>query len=154
MALNYPGIRILMIRCHYPELEENLVRPILKWVPEEMYSYNGTLHLMRFNNGSEIKFGHYDGDAAENEYQGAQYDCVFIDEATQLSERAFSYLSGCVRGVGNYPRRMYLTWQPRRRWPQVGKEALRQQEVHHKRPEPREERKPRGLHIHPGDGRR
>ena len=36
MALNYPGIRILMIRCHYPELEENLVRPILKWVPEEM----------------------------------------------------------------------------------------------------------------------
>lgn len=112
MALNYPGIRILMIRCHYPELEENLVRPILKWVPEEMYSYNGTLHLMRFNNGSEIKFGHYDGDAAENEYQGAQYDCVFIDEATQLSERAFSYLSGCVRGVGNYPRRMYLTCNP------------------------------------------
>jgi phage terminase large subunit len=67
MALNYPGIRLLMIRCHYPELEENLVRPILKWVPEQLYSYNATMHLMRFSNGSEIKFGHYDGDGAENE---------------------------------------------------------------------------------------
>lgn len=67
MAINYPGIRILMIRCHYPELEQNLVQPILKWVPEEMRSYNGTMHLMTFNNGSIIKFGHYDGDAAEQE---------------------------------------------------------------------------------------
>ena len=67
MCLRYPGIRILMIRCHYPELEENLVRPILKWVPQEMYAYNGTSHLMTFDNGSIIKFGHYDGDSAENE---------------------------------------------------------------------------------------
>lgn len=113
LCINYPGIRILMIRCHYPELEENLVGPILKWVPQEMYSYNGQLHLMRFANGSEIKFGHYDGDAAENEYQGAQYDCIFIDEATQLSERAFQYLGTCVRGVNDFPKRMYLTCNPK-----------------------------------------
>ena len=36
MCLNYPGIRVLMIRCHYPELEENLVRPILRWLPPEI----------------------------------------------------------------------------------------------------------------------
>lgn len=74
MCLNYPGIRVLMIRCHYPELEENLVRPILRWLPPEIYSYNGTSHLLTFYNGSVIKFGHYDGDAAENEYQGVEYD--------------------------------------------------------------------------------
>ena len=73
MCLKYPGIRILMVRCHYPELEENLVRPILKWVPQELYSYNGTNHLLTFTNGSEIKFGHYDGDNAEQEYQGTEY---------------------------------------------------------------------------------
>ena len=67
LCINYPGIRVLMIRCHYPELEENLVRPILRWVPQEMYSYNGSSHLMTFENGSVIKFGHYDGDSAENE---------------------------------------------------------------------------------------
>lgn len=112
MCLNYPGIRVLMIRCHYPELEENLVRPILRWLPPEIYSYNGTSHLLTFYNGSVIKFGHYDGDAAENEYQGVEYDVIFIDEATQLSERAFRYLQGCIRGVNDFPKRMYLTCNP------------------------------------------
>lgn len=113
MALRYPGIRLLMIRCHYPELEENLVRPILKWVPQEMYSYNGTSHLMTFDNGSIIKFGHYDGDRAESEYQGVEFDCIFIDEATQITERAFSYLQGCIRGTNNFPKRMYLSCNPK-----------------------------------------
>lgn len=67
---------------------------------------------MTFSNGSEIKYGHYDGDAAENEYQGTQYDVIFIDEATQLSERAFQYLLGCIRGVNEFPKRMYLTCNP------------------------------------------
>lgn len=112
MCLNYPGIRILMMRCHYPELEENIVRPILRWVPPELYSYNGMQHLMSFSNGSTIKFGHYDGDRSENEYQGVEYDVIFIDEATQFSERAFQYLGGCIRGVNNFPKRMYLTCNP------------------------------------------
>jgi phage terminase large subunit len=112
MALNYPGIRILMVRAHYPELEENIIRPILRWVPEEIYSYNGTSRLMTFDNGSIIKFGHYDGDSAENEYQGVEYDVVFVDEATQLSERAFRYLQTVIRGVNEFPKRFYLTCNP------------------------------------------
>lgn len=112
MALKYPGIRILMVRCHYPELEENIIRPIMRWLPEEIYSYNGTSRLMSFDNGSTIKFGHYDGDAAENEYQGVEYDVVFVDEATQLSERAFRYLTTVIRGVNDFPKRFYLTCNP------------------------------------------
>lgn len=113
MCFNYAGIKILIIRAHYPELEENLIRPILKWVPQELYSYNGTNHLLVFNNGSEIKFGHYDGDSAEAEYQGTEYDVVFIDEATQLSERAFQYLQTIVRGTNkDYPKRIYITCNP------------------------------------------
>ena len=113
MAIHNPGIRLLMVRCHYPELEENLIRPILKWVPEELYRYNGTSHLMTFKNGSIIKFGHYDGAAAENEYQGTEYDCIFIDEATQIDERAFQYLCTCIRGTNDFPKRMYLTCNPK-----------------------------------------
>lgn len=112
LALSYPGIRILIMRCHYPELEENHIRPLRAFVPEEYASYNGTTHLLSFVNGSEIKFGHWAGDASENEYQGLQYDVIFIDEATQFSERAFNYLGGCVRGVNDFPRRMYLTCNP------------------------------------------
>lgn len=112
LALQYEGIRILMVRAHYPELEENLVRPMLKWLPNEIYKYNGTSHLMTFVNGSIIKFGHWDGDDAENEYQGVEYDVIFLEEATQLSERAFQYLQTCIRGANEFPKRMYLTCNP------------------------------------------
>ena len=111
-ALLNPGIRILIMRCHYPELEENHVRPILKAVPPELASYNGTSHLMSFENGSIIKFGHWAGDESENEYNGLEYDWIFIDEATQFSERAFNFLGGCLRGVNDFPKRMYLTCNP------------------------------------------
>lgn len=112
MCVNYPGIRVLMVRAHYPELEENLVRPILKWLPKEIFKYNGTSHLLTFENGSTIKFGHWDGDDAENEYQGVEYDVIFLEEATQLSERAFQYLQTCIRGANSFPKRMYLTCNP------------------------------------------
>lgn len=81
-------------------------------MPEEIYSYNGTSRLMTFDNGSIIKFGHYDGDSAESEYQGVEYDVVFVDEATQLSERAFRYLTTVIRGVNEFPKRFYLTCNP------------------------------------------
>lgn len=113
MAMHFPGIRILMVRAHYNELEENLINPIRRWVPTSMYSYNGSSHLIKFFNGSEIKFGHWDSVAAENEYQGIEYDVIFIDEATQFSERTFKYLSTCMRGANkDYPKRMYLTCNP------------------------------------------
>lgn len=112
MALRYEGIRILMVRAHYPELTANLIDPILKWVPIELYSYNNTEHKMTFYNSSVIKFGHYDGKAAENEYQGVEYDIIFLEEATQLSERAFLFLCSCCRGVNDFPKRIYLTCNP------------------------------------------
>ena len=112
MAFNYPGIKILMVRAHYPELDANLIQPILKMVPVVAYSYNDTKHMMTFCNGSVIKFGHYDGKAAENEYQGTEYDIIFLEEATQLSERAFLFIQSCLRGTGEYPKRMYLTCNP------------------------------------------
>ena len=112
LAISYPGIRILIMRCTYPELEENHIRPLCKFVPPELASYNGTHHLMSFTNGSIIKFGHWSGDASESEYQGQEYDILFIDEATQFSERSFNYLGSCVRGANEFPKRIYLTCNP------------------------------------------
>ena len=112
-CLKYPGIRILIVRCHYNELEQNIINPIIRWLPQELYSYNGASHLMKFYNGSEIKFGHYDNDNAEMEFQGTEYEVVFIEEATQFSERAFQMLGGVIRSTNKeFPRRMYLTCNP------------------------------------------
>ena len=109
----YPGIRILIIRAHYPELEMNHIRPICAMVlPLGVASYNGTTHILQFENGSIIKFGHWNGEESENEYNGQEFDWIFIDEATQFSERAFNFLGGCLRGTTDIPRRMYLTCNP------------------------------------------
>lgn len=93
-------------------MEENHIRPIVKMVPPALASYNATTHLMTFHNGSTIKFGHWSGDASEDEYNGLEYDWIFIDEATQFSERSFNFLGGCLRGVNQFPKRMYLTCNP------------------------------------------
>jgi phage terminase large subunit len=55
----------------------------------------------------------YDSEKDEFKYQGVEYDVIFIDEATQFSERTFKYLASCLRGVNpDFPRRMYLTCNP------------------------------------------
>jgi phage terminase large subunit len=111
-ALRYAGIRILMIRRTYPELQQNHIEPIVKLVPPQLASYNGTLHAMTFLNGSVIKFGHYSGNASETEYQGQEYDWIFLDEATQFTEREFRFLGSLLRGVNDFPKRFYLTCNP------------------------------------------
>ncbi len=111
-AVRWPGIRILILRRTYPELQQNHIEPILKLVPPEIASYNSSLYTMYFVNGSVIKFGHYQSATAEREYQGQEYDWIFIDEATQFSERDFRYLGGCLRGTSTVPKRFYITCNP------------------------------------------
>lgn len=110
-ALTYDGIRILIVRREYPELEQGLILPMRKMLPPEAASYNGSMRMFTFPNGSIIKFGHYDA-GADVEYQGIEYDWVFIDEATQFTEQQFRTLGACLRGTSDIPRRMYLTCNP------------------------------------------
>lgn len=107
-----PGIRILIMRTSYPELQANHIEPMLKMIVPEVCSYNGTLHKLSFDNGSLIRFGHWGGELSETEYAGQEYDWIFIDEATQFTYRAFQYIGGMLRGVNDIPKRMYLTCNP------------------------------------------
>lgn len=110
-ALTYPGIRILIVRREYPELEQNIILPMRKMIPMEIGTYNGTMRMIFFTNGSIIKFGHF-GSGDELEYQGQEYDWIFMEEATQFTESQFRTLGACLRGATKIPRRMYLTCNP------------------------------------------
>ena len=99
-ALTYPGIRILIVRKEYPELEQTMILPMRKMIPQEIASYNGSMHMFFFVNGSSIKFGHY-GPQDDVEYQGQEYDWIFVDEATQFTESQFRTLGACLRGSTN-----------------------------------------------------
>jgi phage terminase large subunit len=111
-AVRWPGIRILIIRRTYPELQSNHIDPIIKLIPQTLGNYNGALHTMYLVNESTIHFGHYQGSTAEQEYQGQEYDWIFIDEATQFTEHEFRFLGGLLRGVNDIPKRFYLTCNP------------------------------------------
>ena len=112
-ALMNPGIRILIMRQTYPALQENHIDPMRKMAAQTgAATYNGSTHIMTFVNGSTIRFGHWSGDDSEDEYNGQEYEWVFIDEATQFSERAFNFLGGLLRGASPIPKRMYITCNP------------------------------------------
>lgn len=111
-AYNYPGIRILIMRKTYPELQSNHIEPMLKMIIPELASYNGSLHSIYFQNGSLIHFGHWSGESSELEYNGQEYDWIFMDEATQFTWRTFQFLGGLLRGVNDIPKRFYITCNP------------------------------------------
>ena len=111
-AVKWPGIRILIVRRTYPELEQNHIIPIRRLVPPELGSYSATQRTMQFKNGSSIRFGNLQAQTAEVEYQGQEYDWIFMDEATQFTEEEFRTLGGCLRGVSDIPKRFYLTCNP------------------------------------------
>ena len=112
-AIFNPGIKILVMRLTFRELDENHIQPICNEViPLGIAKYNNQQHRLNFTNGSVIQFGNWEGEESERKYNGLEYDWIFIDEATQFTERAFNYLGGCLRGVNDFPKRMYLTCNP------------------------------------------
>ena len=112
-ALKYPGIKILIVRRRYTDLQGNYVEPLNKILPSTIAEYNSQLHQYYFINGSTIKLGHFQsyGQAAD-EYQGQEFDWIFMDEATQFTEQEFRLLGGCLRGVNNIPKKFRLTMNP------------------------------------------
>lgn len=111
MALKFDGIQILILRRTYKELESNHIRPLaadLKGIAK----YNDSKKIITFPNGSLIIFGYMMSASDELQYQGQEYDIIFIDEATQFDESTFTTLKACLRGVNNFPKRMYLTCNP------------------------------------------
>ncbi len=111
LCLRYPGIKCLIVRRSYDELADNHVKPFLREYGP-LISYNEGEKTLSFYCGSTIKLGHCSNDRDTLRYQGREFDIIAIDEATQLSEFQFKTLSACLRGVKDFPRRMYLTCNP------------------------------------------
>ena len=111
LCLNYPGIRCLLVRRTRGELRSNHVLPMLREYGALLtYSAGEAAFLCR--NGSRIDCGYCDSEQDVLRYQGQEYDIIALDEATQLSEMQFLAFKACLRGVRDFPRRMYLTCNP------------------------------------------
>lgn len=111
LCLRYPKIRCLIVRRTYPELVSNHVTPFLREY-RELFTYSESQKMLSMANGSTVSLGYCANDGDILRYQGQEYDIIAIDEATQLSESQFRAFCACLRGVNDFPRRMYLTCNP------------------------------------------
>ena len=105
LALKYLGIRILIVRRSYPELINNHINTLRQELVG-IARYNDKDKILRFAGGSTINFMYCERDQDLDRLQGVEYDVIFLDEATQLSEYQMKAISACVRGVNRFPKRM------------------------------------------------
>ena len=78
----------------------------------DVAEYRAGERQFRFCNGSVLQFGYCGCDRDLDRYQGAEYDVIFLDEATQLKEQWMRQIAACVRGVNDFPKRIYYTCNP------------------------------------------
>ncbi len=111
LCLKWAGIKILIVRRTYAELLNNHINvmiPLLHGIAK----YNRSDKMFTFTNNATIKFGYCATDSDLGQYQGSEYDVIFIDEACLLSEYQLQQITACNRGVNNFPKRIYYTLNP------------------------------------------
>lgn len=119
LCLKYPGIKVMIIRKTYPELMENHINPMCELLKcyhsdkkERIASYNDSKKNITFPNGSRILFRYCDNEKDAERFQGTEVDVLFVDEATHQTEEKMKKLTACVRGVNDFPKRIYFTCNP------------------------------------------
>lgn len=115
----YPGIKCMIIRKTYPELQENHIIPLCTMLKvyhtdktQRLASYNDSKKHILFPNGSRILFRYCDNDKDAQRFQGTETDVLFVDEATHQSLEKMDKLKACVRGANDFPKRIYYTMNP------------------------------------------
>ena len=111
LGKEYPGIRICIVRKTYKEIEDNHVGQ-LRTMLYGLATYNQSKKKFTFKNGSTITLQYCDKDKDIEKFQGVEYDVIFIDEATQLSEFQMKQIVASLRGVNEFPKRIYYTCNP------------------------------------------
>jgi phage terminase large subunit len=112
LCYRHNGIKCMILRRSYPELEANHIIPIKQMLPLKSYRYNDSKKRMTFPNGSQIIFRYCANEKDLDNFQGTECDILFMDEATQFSELQYQKLTACVRGANDFPKRVYLTCNP------------------------------------------
>ena len=112
LCLAWPGIKVLIVRKTYRELTNNHIVPLQQMIPPDVARYNKTDKVFVFANKSTIWFGYCNNDSDLDQYQGAEYDIIFFDEATQLQESWIKKINLAVRQPNGLPKRTYYTCNP------------------------------------------
>lgn len=126
--LKYPGTRSLIGRAKLDTLKKTTMNTFFQVAHEiglkagEDFIYNQQSHTIKFSNGSEIILADlflYPADPQMTDLGGLELTDVFIDECTEITEKAYSIVSSRIRyklnEFGLKPK-ILLTCNPSKGW--------------------------------------
>lgn len=105
------GIRICIVRRTLVDVRNNHIIPMRNML-RGLAKFNQAERTFYFPNGATIHFEYYDNDADMEHFQGVEYDVIFVDEATQMKEEWLRIIASSIRGINDFPHRMYYTCNP------------------------------------------
>lgn len=82
----YPGLRVLLVRCSYDELEESIFPALRKFSYAEALEarWNSVKRELRFPNGSVFRFRYLETLDDASKRQGGEYQLLLVDEMTLM----------------------------------------------------------------------
>lgn len=99
-CMSFPGVRAILFRRTFADLERSVVEPLLNEIPRELGRYNASKHQWRFVNGSILELGHLQKKTDQEKYQGAEYQMICFEEATHFTEEQYLYMKSRLRSAG------------------------------------------------------
>jgi phage terminase large subunit len=126
--LKYPGTRSLIGRAKLDTLKKTTMNTFFQVANDiglkagEDFNYNQQSHIIKFSNGSEIILADlflYPSDPNFQDLGGLELTDVFLDEATEISEKAYSVVCSRIRyklNEFNLKPKILLTCNPAKGW--------------------------------------
>ncbi len=94
-----PGLRAILLRRSYPELEKSLIRRSRELYPAYGGVFNEQKRRWTFPAGGAIEFGYCESEKDIYRYQGAEYSFIGFDESTHFSEFPIRYMLSRLRST-------------------------------------------------------
>lgn len=97
-CLRRSGIKVLLLRRQFKELETTHILEIPKELPSSLASYHTTLHRLTFRKtGSMLQFGHAHSLKDVRSYLSTAWDLIIVDEASEFTPQMLSLLQSRLR---------------------------------------------------------
>ncbi len=95
----HPGLRGILFRRSYPELEKTLIRRSRELFPALGARYHENKRIWTFPSGATIEFAYCEAEKDIFRYQGAEYSFIGFDESTHFAEFPIRYMLSRLRST-------------------------------------------------------
>lgn len=112
LCMEYAGLKGLLLRRTFTELRNNHIIPLTAEL-DGYAQWKDKEKAFLFPNGSRLQLGYCDNDNDKLQYQGAEYDFIIFEEATNFEEEWIVFISTALRTTRtDFKPRIYYTCNP------------------------------------------